>query len=229
MSRARRLPAGERKRLIIESAREVFAASNYWRVSTADLAKAADISEAALYRHFSGKKEIFLSALNASAPDLLAAWQEIAAEVEDPLETLWNIGLSYYDRLKGSAAETKLFFQALVEADDPDIKCALHKNYASFICFFAELLEDGKRRGLVRADVDAVTFGWQFLNMGLAMDVAHMLGFTPEVTRQKVEVWVRQFLDVLRSNEERGALQPVPAALPYGHLSSLAALEEIPA
>jgi len=72
MSRARRLPAGERKRLIIESAREVFAASNYWRVSTADLAKAADISEAALYRHFSGKKEIFLSALNASAPDLLA-------------------------------------------------------------------------------------------------------------------------------------------------------------
>lgn len=65
--------------------------------------------------------------------------------------------------------------------------------------------------------------------MGLAMDVAHILGFTPEVTRQKVELWVRQFLDVLKSNEERGALQPVPAALPYGHFPLPATLEEIPA
>jgi len=43
--KARRLPAADRKRRIIESARAVSAASNYSTVSTRDLARAADVSE----------------------------------------------------------------------------------------------------------------------------------------------------------------------------------------
>ena len=63
MPRARRLPAQDRRRQIIESAREVFASQSFAKVGTADLAKAVGVSEPALYRYFSGKKELFLATL----------------------------------------------------------------------------------------------------------------------------------------------------------------------
>jgi AcrR family transcriptional regulator len=222
MARAERLPAAERKRLIIESARTVFASSNYWKVSTADLAKAAGVSEPALYRYFSGKKDIFLSTLRTTAPKLIDVWQRIAAEVEDPMETLWGIALSYYDYLKSHSAVMRLQFQALLEVGDPDIQVALRENFASFVQLFGEILDDGKRRGLVREEVDSEVVAWRFLGMGLTLDVIHMLGFDQNISRQKVEVWGRLFLDSLRPVEAGGGRQPIAvAAVPYDYLPSV--------
>jgi len=108
MPRARRLPAEDRKSQIIEAAREVFASQSYAKVGTADLAKAAGVSEPALYRYFSGKKELFLATLSSTAPRLLEIWQAIAYDVEDPLETLWSIGVHYYDHLQTHSGNMKL-------------------------------------------------------------------------------------------------------------------------
>src|SRR3970040_711569 len=104
MPRARRLPAKDRKSQIIESAREVFAVQSYAKVGTADLAKAAGVSEPALYRYFSSKKELFLATLRSTGPQLLEIWQSIAYDVEDPLETIWSIGVHYYDHLQSHSS-----------------------------------------------------------------------------------------------------------------------------
>ena len=230
MARAQRLPAQERRRRIIESARAVFAASNYWKVGTADLAKAAGVSEPALYRYFPSKKELFLSTLKEAAPKLLDIWQRIASEVEDPIETLWSIGISYYDHLNNRSAPMKLLFQALVEADDPDIRLALRRNFASFVRFFREIIDDGKRRGLVRPELDTEVVAWRFLSTGLTLDVIHLLDFDQDISRQKVEVWMRLFLDSLRPAEAARRPQPITAAaIPYDHLpSTLPAVVELP-
>jgi TetR/AcrR family transcriptional regulator len=230
VARAQRLPAQERRRRIIESARAVFAASNYWKVSTADLAKAAGVSEPALYRYFPSKKELFLSTLKEAAPKLLDIWQRIASEVEDPIETLWSIGISYYDHLNNRSAPMKLLFQALVEADDPDIRLALRRNFASFVRFFREIIDDGKRRGLVRPELDTEVVAWRFLSTGLTLDVIHLLDFDQDISRRKVEVWMRLFLDSLRPAEAAGRPQPITAAaIPYDHLpSTLPAVVELP-
>ena len=229
MARAQRLPAQERRRRIIESARAVFAASNYWKVGTADLAKAAGVSEPALYRYFPSKKELFLSTLKEAAPKLLDIWQRIASEVEDPIETLWSIGISYYDHLNNRSAPMKLLFQALVEADDPDIRLALRRNFASFVRFFREIIDDGKRRGLVRPELDTEVVAWRFLSTGLTLDVIHLLDFDQDISRQKVEVWMRLFLDSLRPAEAARRPQPITAAIPYDHLpSTLPSVVELP-
>ena len=136
--RARRLPAEKRKRQIIESARGVFASQSYAKVGTADLAKAAGISEPALYRHFAGKKELFVATLRATAPRLLKVWEEISVDYEDPIETLWAIGVYYYDHLDSHSANMKLQFRALSEADDPEIQAALRESFDGFVEFVAQ-------------------------------------------------------------------------------------------
>jgi AcrR family transcriptional regulator len=214
MARARRLPAPERKRRIIESARAVFAGSNYSKAGTAELAKAAGVSEPALYRHFASKKDLFLATLRSSRPKLLELWERIAGEVEDPLETLWNIGLQYYDHLRGRADVMKLQFQALSEVEDKEILEALRENFGAYVQFFVGTLEEGKARGIVRRDLDSEMAAWQFLGIGLTLDLIHLLGFEAEMDRAKVERWGRLFLAVIR--EERRDGPKVEYVLPGG-------------
>ena len=184
MPRAQRLSADARRRQIIETAREVFSGQSYRKVGTADVAKAAGVSEAALYRYFSSKKELFLATLRSTAPKLLEVWQEIASDIDDPLETLWSIGVSYYDHLQNYSGNMKLQFQALSEADDPEIREALRENFGSFVTFVADTLDEGKRRGIVRSDIDSRLVAWQFLGIGLTLDMIHMLGFTSDMDQQ---------------------------------------------
>ncbi|MDP9235969.1 MAG: TetR/AcrR family transcriptional regulator [Chloroflexota bacterium] len=202
--RARRLPAAKRKRQIIESARGVFASQSYARVGTADLAKAAGISEPALYRYFSGKKELFVATIRATGPRLLRIWEEISVDYEDPIETLWAIGVYYYDHLESHATNMKLQFRALSEADDPDIKAALRDNFEAFVDFVADTLEEGKARGIVRAEVNTRLVAWQFLGIGMTLDMMHMLGLKDEMDRARADLWGRVYLDaVQRAGSER--------------------------
>jgi AcrR family transcriptional regulator len=217
MARAARLPASERKRRIIESARAVFAGSNYSKAGTAELAKAAGVSEPALYRHFASKKDLFLATLRSSAPDLLALWERVAGDVEDPLETLWHIGLQYYDHLRSRSDVMKLNFQALSEVEDGNIRDVLRENFGAYVQFFRETLEEGKARGIVCADLDTEVVAWQFLGMGFTLDLIHLLGFDEEVDRAKVEQWLRLFLKAIREKRQDGSRREyaLPGAMPW--------------
>lgn len=199
MARARRLSAKERKRQIIETARAVFASQGYAHAGTADLAKAAGVSEPALYRYFPSKKDIFLATLRDTGSRLVEIWQNIAYQVEDPLETLWAIAVRYYDHLDSRAASMKLAFQALCEADDPDIREAARENFVRFADFVAEIVEEGKARGIIRPDVDPRVAAWQFVGSGLTLDLVHLLGLRVEVDRGRVEEWGRLYLRSIRT------------------------------
>lgn len=214
MPRARRLSAKERRRQIIETARGVFASQNYGRAGTADLAKAAGVSEPALYRYFASKKELFLATLRDTGARLLEIWQNIAYEVEDPLETLWAIAVRYYDHLDSRAASMKLAFQALCEADDPEIREAARENFVGFANFVAETVDEGKARGIVRPDVDSRLVAWQFVGSGLTLDLIHLLGLRRQVDRTRMEDWGRLYIENIRATPCQGAAEAL-----VGHLS----------
>ncbi len=181
----------------------MFAASNYARVSTAELAKAAGISEPALYRYFSSKKELFICTIKAAGKRLLDIWERLAGEVVDPLEVIQAICLSYYDHLRSRSPVMKLLFQALSETDDEEIRQALHDNFAGFIRFLKENIEEGKRQGLIRQDVNSTAAAWQLMAFGLTLDLFHPLGLDERLNRSHVEEWQRLYVDSIRERAPR--------------------------
>jgi TetR/AcrR family transcriptional regulator len=193
-TRAPRRSAQQRRRLILQSAQAVFAANTYAKVGTADLAKAAGISEPALYRYFPSKKALFISTIKASGARLLEIWERLAMEVVNPVDVMWAIGLGYSDHLRSRSPVMKVLFQAISEADDPDIRSALHENFAAFIDFLKENIEEAKRRSLIRQDVDTNVAAWQFMAMGVGLDLIHLLGFAQDIDRSAVEEWQRLYL-----------------------------------
>lgn len=55
---------------ILDSAIRLFAASGYNGVSTRDIARAAGVNETSIYRHYPGKRELFLAALDTELAKL---------------------------------------------------------------------------------------------------------------------------------------------------------------
>ncbi len=198
-TRAPRRSAQQRRRLILQSAQAVFAASNYARVGTADLAKAAGISEPALYRYFPSKKDLFIATIKDSSSRLLEIWERLGMEMVNPLDVLRAIALGYYDHLHSRSSVMKVLFQAISEAGDPDIRHALHDNFASFIRFLGENIEEGKRRGLIRQDVDTIVAAWQLMAMGLTLDLIQLLGFAEDIDRSAMDEWQKLYLDSIQA------------------------------
>ncbi len=196
--RAAKRTAHERRRLILESAQAVFAASNYARVGTAELAKAAGVSEPALYRYFSSKKDLYVSTLRAAGQRLLGIWKRVLDEAADPLDFIWTIGMAYYDHVLSRSPVMRLWFQAVCEADDPAVRTALAENFVAAVDLLEENLKRGRARGIVRDDIDLRIAAWHFMGIGLTFDLIHLLGLGQELDRRKVEDWGRLYLESVR-------------------------------
>src|SRR5918994_7258424 len=65
MKNSSRLSSEERRRAIVDAVRDVFADKGFDGTTTRELAKAAGVSEALLYKHFPSKESLYAAMLDA--------------------------------------------------------------------------------------------------------------------------------------------------------------------
>ncbi len=79
---------GEARRLLLCAARDAFVARGYSGTSTREIAEAAGVSEALIFRHFESKRRLFEEAIldpfNGLVAEYVDAWR---AQLETPLPT----------------------------------------------------------------------------------------------------------------------------------------------
>jgi len=196
--RAPKRPAVERTRLILESAEAVFAASGYAAAGTGDVARGAGIAPSALYRYFPGKRDLYLATLRNAAPRLLTLWGDRARAAADPLEAIRILGLEYYDHLQGRSDFARLWFRALAEADDPDVREIVAANFMGMVDAIGSLVRAAQQAGVARNDIDPRIAAWHFMAIGFTFDLVHHLALDAELDRGRVEAWGRLFIDSLR-------------------------------
>src|SRR5258707_9188530 len=79
------------------------------RTTTREIAQAAGLSEAALYRHFADKAELFLCVIGERLPQLVATLHDLPARVgrrtvRSNLEDVARVALPFYDETAPMAA-----------------------------------------------------------------------------------------------------------------------------
>lgn len=114
----RRMPASDRRVLILEAAREAFAEGGYHRTSLDQIAEAAGVSKALLYEHFGSKRELHAAMLEAHVTELLERINAALADAE-PGEARLRAGaeafFSFLEERRGAAAIM------LRNTGDPDV------------------------------------------------------------------------------------------------------------
>jgi AcrR family transcriptional regulator len=110
---ARRLSGGARREAILSAAKQVFGSAGYHATTTRDIAAGAGVSEALLYQHFPGKRQLFEAVIHDAAADLERRLCR-AAEAGDPLLAALH---SYFDFVEAEAALFRVFFRQALQAD----------------------------------------------------------------------------------------------------------------
>jgi len=171
---AARLSAPDRRRALLDAALDVFSEGSYAGATTAQIARAAGVSEPILYRHFGSKKELYFACLDD-------AWNGLRDSLQAKIEELgvvdaWReLGPSTMRRLK--AVVPSLWMQAVTEAgEDPEIRRFVRKHMRDVHDFFADVLRRIQTEGGIPADRDADAEAWIFLGGSLLASFADRLG-----------------------------------------------------
>ena len=114
----RRMPASDRRVLILEAARAAFAEGGYHRTSLEEIAEHAGVSKALLYEHFDSKRELHAAMLETHVTELLGRINAALADAE-PGEARLRAGteafFSFLEERRGAAAIM------LRNSGDPDV------------------------------------------------------------------------------------------------------------
>lgn len=113
-----RMPAEQRRRQLMDVARDVFAEKGFHATSMDDIAGQAGVTKPVLYQHFDSKRALYVELLGEMGNELLERLVEATVEAGTMHERV-NAGFRAYFRFVASNASAfKLLFGAAVRNDD---------------------------------------------------------------------------------------------------------------
>ncbi len=111
--RPRRLSGKARRQAILSAAKAVFGSAGYHETTTRDIAAAAGVSEALLYQHFQGKRQLFEAVIHEAAAGLEHRLTQASAAPE-PLQAALE---AYFAFVEDEADLYRVFFRQALQAD----------------------------------------------------------------------------------------------------------------
>jgi len=169
---AARLPAAERRSAIVRAALEVFGSGSYASSTTAEIARAAGVSEPIIYRHFASKRDLWCACVEQ-------AWLQLQDRLARKSAALRNRSpLDAVDRSPwADPLLTNLWVQGVTEAaDDEEIQRFLRAHVRAVHDYIAEGIRDLQEAGVVAADRDPGAEAWILIGGGLLRSFADRLG-----------------------------------------------------
>jgi len=172
-----RLPAAERRRHLIETAIRVFSEGSYRGTTTAEIARAAGVSEPILYRHFASKRELYLAALDHVWSNARTQWSGVLDSAPTIAEGFAEMGRGHFSVKDCKFQLAELWVQALGEAaEDTELRNHLRKHMREVHDFIADAIRRGQAEGSLHAERDAEAEAWVFLSGGVFGMVGRRVG-----------------------------------------------------
>jgi AcrR family transcriptional regulator len=169
--------SADRRRQLLEVAADRFARLGYRGTTTADLAKAAGITEPILYRHFKNKLDLFVTLVDEVGREVISGWQNALDGIENPrarLDTLLANNPATHERGKNVY---RVIFQAMTEVEgEPVVARALRKHFTKVHDFIKDELALLQRAGAVRKDESAADLAWLLINVAIGYGMTSPLG-----------------------------------------------------
>jgi len=190
-----RLTAEERRAAVLECACQIFSKGSYRGATTAEIARAAGVTEPVLYRHFPSKRELYLAALTTAWAECREMWEVAITEETDPALWVTVMGRSYLAAKDKRGHVANLWVQALTEAsDDPEIRRYIRRHMREVHEYVAATIRRAQEQGGILSDRDPEAEAWIFISIGLLGTVSKRLGGVVEDDFPKIFASRRQWM-----------------------------------
>jgi AcrR family transcriptional regulator len=171
------MPAADRRRHLVETAIRLFTEGSYHGTTTAEIARAAGVSEPILYRHFASKRDLYLAALEDVWAKTREAWERTLEVSPDACAAIEAIGKGHVSVRSPKLQLAELWVQALSEAsEDPELKRHLRGHMREVHDFVADLVRSGQEQGAIAAERDPDAEAWIMLAGGILGMVGRRVG-----------------------------------------------------
>jgi AcrR family transcriptional regulator len=176
-----RMPAAERRLALIETAIRVFSDGSYRGTTTAEIARAAGVSEPILYRHFASKRDLYLAALELVWDRARAQWEHVLESTANVREAFEAMGRDHVTIRDCKFQMAELWVQALSEAnEDPELRRELRRHMREVHDFVASVIRRGQGEGVLHPGRNAEAEAWTFLAGGVLGMVGRRIGLLNE-------------------------------------------------
>lgn len=148
---------GERtKQEILEAAVSLFAKNGFRNTTISQIAEAARMTKGAFYCHFKSKEAIFCEVVR----DVKALWNSLIKEIDKEggaLEKLLKMLDIFMELTLKNKDQFIIFIVLIAEFIEVDEKFerVLKDSFDEFFSSVSEILDEGKRAGSVRTDIDS--------------------------------------------------------------------------
>lgn len=132
-----RKPAEDRKVEIIDALLALADRVGPDRVTTAAVAEAVGVTQAALFRHFPSKAALWHAAAGHLGMAMQVAWQAALAGTSDPLGRLRALTAAQFDRIAATPALPMLLFSRELRVDNPELRMVFRRCLADFLALLA--------------------------------------------------------------------------------------------
>ena len=110
--RSNRLPRHERRRQLLDAAREVFVSQGYHAAAMDEIAERAGVSKPVLYQHFPGKLELYLALLDESVDALVETVRGALRSTEENKQRVAATFSAYFEYVAGEGQAFRLVFES---------------------------------------------------------------------------------------------------------------------
>ncbi|MBF6436051.1 TetR/AcrR family transcriptional regulator [Nocardia cyriacigeorgica] len=177
MSARRRLAPEQRRLLLVEAGARLFGERPYDAVLMEDVAAAAGVSRALLYRHFPTKRELFAAVYEQASADLLVATE---LDADSPFAEQLAAGLdAHFDYFESNAHSVIAANRVL--ATDPTIQAIISGELGELRLRLLDVLGV---EGQLREATSAVLMSWLTYVRVLTIDWLENHSLTREQMRQ---------------------------------------------
>ncbi len=195
-STATRMPAAERRRHLVETAIRLFTDGGYRGTTTAEIARAAGVSEPILYRHFASKRDLYLAALDHVWERTRAAWERKLEGAPDACAAVEAIGKGHVSVRSPRLQLAELWVQALSEAaEDSELRRHLRRHMRDVHEFVASLVRRGQEQGVISSARDPDAEAWIMLAGGILGMVGRRVGLLDDAELEAIRAarlsWLR--------------------------------------
>jgi AcrR family transcriptional regulator len=174
---APRMAAADRRLHLVETALRLFTDGSYHGTTTAEIARAAGVSEPILYRHFASKRDLYLAALEHVWARTRERWERALDEASDACAAIEAIGKGHVSVRSPKLQLAELWVQALGEAsEDPELKRHLRSHMREVHDFVANLIRRGQEQGAIAEERDPDSEAWIMLAGGILGMVGRRVG-----------------------------------------------------
>ena len=116
--RTSRLPRGARRLQLLRAAQDVFVAQGFHAAAMDDIADRAGVSKPVLYKHFPGKRELYLALLEQQVGELTERMRAAMSGTHDNRTRVDGAVGAYFDFVDADGEAFRLVFESDLRNDD---------------------------------------------------------------------------------------------------------------